>query len=167
MLGIREGRLTGRIRQTSLIPTESITVDALTKPMQSAELLQLLTTGKVTMYIYTSTSKSIEISTPISKKYIFEIFQRQSGYFCASPVFSALVRFFLCLEIFSGWGWTTSPLCNKLQIPHESQARALDTSMENLNSILLRFMVPFFIGSNSVLHSFLPPQAPEGSEVQI
>ena len=55
-------------------------------------------------YIYTSTSKSIEISTPISKKYIFEIFQRQSGYFCASPVFSALVRLILCLEIFSGFG---------------------------------------------------------------
>ena len=50
VLGIREGRLTGRIRQTSLIPTESMTADALTKPMQSPELLQLLTTGKVTIY---------------------------------------------------------------------------------------------------------------------
>eukprot|EP00435_Cladocopium_sp_Y103_P051431 s1017_g16.t1 len=45
VLGIREGRLTGRIRQISLIPTQSMTADALTKPMQSPELLQFLTTG--------------------------------------------------------------------------------------------------------------------------
>lgn len=50
VLGIREGRLTGRTRITSLIPTESMTADALTKPMQSPELLQLLTAGKVTIY---------------------------------------------------------------------------------------------------------------------
>ena len=50
VLGIREGRITGRIRQTTLIPTESMTADALTKPMQSQELLQFLTTGMVTIY---------------------------------------------------------------------------------------------------------------------
>ena len=50
VLGIREGRITGRIRQTTLIPTESMTADALTKPMQSPELLQFLTTGMVTIY---------------------------------------------------------------------------------------------------------------------
>ena len=50
VLGIRETRITGRIRQTTLIPTESMTADALTKPMQSPELLQFLTTGMVTIY---------------------------------------------------------------------------------------------------------------------
>ena len=69
------------------------------------------------------------------------VFLCQSGLFCASPGF-------LCLEIFSGfWGWTTLPLCNKLQIPpHESQARALDRSMENLNSIASGLWFKSFFG---------------------
>ena len=50
VLGIRECRVTGRLRMISLVPTQSMTADALTKPMVSYELLYLLTTGLVNMF---------------------------------------------------------------------------------------------------------------------
>ena len=46
ILGVREARVTGKIRMTILVPTESRVADALAKPMISPGLLQLLlTTG--------------------------------------------------------------------------------------------------------------------------
>ncbi len=50
ILGIREARLTGKIRLMILVPTESMVSDALTKPMLSPGLLMLLTSGKVEIF---------------------------------------------------------------------------------------------------------------------
>ena len=50
VLGIREARLTGKIRLMVLVPTESMVSDALTKPMLSPGLLMLLTSGKVEIF---------------------------------------------------------------------------------------------------------------------
>ena len=45
VLSLRESRLAGRIRWMSLIPTRSMAADALTKPMISPQMMELLTTG--------------------------------------------------------------------------------------------------------------------------
>ena len=45
ILGVREARITGRIRMVVLVPTQSMLADALTKPMLSPGLLHTLTTG--------------------------------------------------------------------------------------------------------------------------
>ena len=50
VLGIREARITGKIRHMVLVPTESMVSDALTKPMLSPGLLMLLTSGKVEIF---------------------------------------------------------------------------------------------------------------------
>lgn len=50
VLGIKESRITGQIRMVVLIPTESMLSDGLTKPMISAGLLLLLTTGLVSLF---------------------------------------------------------------------------------------------------------------------
>ena len=50
ILGIRESRITGKIRMIVLVPTESMVADALTKPMISPGLLMLLTTGKIEIF---------------------------------------------------------------------------------------------------------------------
>eukprot|EP00435_Cladocopium_sp_Y103_P056006 s391_g18.t1 len=50
ILGVRESRVTGKIRMTILVPTESMVADALTKPMISPGLLQLLTTGRIEIF---------------------------------------------------------------------------------------------------------------------
>ena len=50
ILGIREARLCGRIRLFTLVPTQSMLADGLTKPMESPALLLLLSAGKVTMF---------------------------------------------------------------------------------------------------------------------
>ena len=42
--------MTGKIRMTILVPTESMVADALTKPMISPGLLQLLTTGRIEIF---------------------------------------------------------------------------------------------------------------------
>ena len=47
ILSLRESRLSGRIRWMCLVPTESMAADALTKPMQSMQMLKLLTSGIV------------------------------------------------------------------------------------------------------------------------
>ena len=44
VLGLKEARISGRMRFTTIIPTESMTADALTKPMIQDCLLHLLTT---------------------------------------------------------------------------------------------------------------------------
>ena len=50
VLGIREARLCGRIRLFTLVPTQSMLADGLTKPMESHALLLLLSAGKVEMF---------------------------------------------------------------------------------------------------------------------
>lgn len=50
ILGVREARVTGKIRMTILVPTESKVADALTKPMISPGLLQLLTTRRIEIF---------------------------------------------------------------------------------------------------------------------
>ena len=50
VLGIREARLCGRIRLFTLVPTQSMLADGLTKPMESPALLLLLSAGKVEMF---------------------------------------------------------------------------------------------------------------------
>jgi hypothetical protein len=45
VLSLQESRLAGRIRWMSLIPTRSMVADALTKPMLSPQMMELLTTG--------------------------------------------------------------------------------------------------------------------------
>ena len=47
ILAIKEARLAGRIRYTSLVPTESMTADSLTKAMISTCMLLLLSAGVV------------------------------------------------------------------------------------------------------------------------
>ena len=47
ILGIRETRISGRMRLMSLVPTASMVADSLTKPMVSPQLLHLMSTGKV------------------------------------------------------------------------------------------------------------------------
>lgn len=47
VLSIKESRLTGRIRMISLVPTECMTADSLTKAMISPCMMHLLTTGIV------------------------------------------------------------------------------------------------------------------------
>eukprot|EP00438_Fugacium_kawagutii_P029807 Skav231475 [mRNA] locus=scaffold1100:530653:539709:- [translate_table: standard] len=49
VLSLRESRLAGRIRWMALVPTRSMIADALTKPMISAQMMQLLTTGCLTI----------------------------------------------------------------------------------------------------------------------
>ena len=50
VLGIREARITGRVRMVVLVPTESMVADALTKPMISSGLLHVLTTGRFEIF---------------------------------------------------------------------------------------------------------------------
>ena len=50
VLGVKEARITGRIRQVVLIPTECMTSDALTKPLVHKSLLQLMTSGTVSFF---------------------------------------------------------------------------------------------------------------------
>ena len=47
VLSLRESRLAGRIRWMCLVPTRVMVADALTKPMISPQMMQLLTTGTV------------------------------------------------------------------------------------------------------------------------
>lgn len=47
ILGIRETRISGRMRLMSLVPTASMVAGSLTKPMVSTQPLHLLSTGKV------------------------------------------------------------------------------------------------------------------------
>ena len=47
ILGMRETRISGRMRLMSLVLTASMVADALTKPMVSPQLLHLLSAGKV------------------------------------------------------------------------------------------------------------------------
>eukprot|EP00435_Cladocopium_sp_Y103_P019370 s2643_g4.t1 len=49
VLSLRESRLAGRIRWMALVPTRSMAADALTKPMLSSQMMQLLTTGHLTI----------------------------------------------------------------------------------------------------------------------
>ena len=50
VLGIREARLCDRIRRFTLVPTQSMLADGLTKPMEGPALLLLLSAGKVEMF---------------------------------------------------------------------------------------------------------------------
>ena len=47
ILSLRESRLSGRIRWMSLVPTQSMIADCLTKPMISKQIMKLLTTGEI------------------------------------------------------------------------------------------------------------------------
>ena len=58
ILAFREARIQGRVRWIILIPTESMTSDALTKVMTSKPLLELMTTGIV--YFHNKTGHAIE-----------------------------------------------------------------------------------------------------------
>eukprot|EP00435_Cladocopium_sp_Y103_P015804 s1188_g3.t2 len=50
VLGVKEARISGKIRQIVLVPTECMTSDALTKPLIHGSLLQLMTSGTVSFY---------------------------------------------------------------------------------------------------------------------
>lgn len=50
ILGIRETRISGRMRLMTLVPTQSMVADALIKPMVSRQPLGLLSCGKVAFY---------------------------------------------------------------------------------------------------------------------
>ena len=58
ILAFREARIQGRVRWIILIPTESMTSDALTKVMTSKPLLELMTTGIV--YFHNKIGHAIE-----------------------------------------------------------------------------------------------------------
>ena len=47
VLSIKEARISGRLRQIAIVPTECMTADALTKPMISPCLLKLMSSGMV------------------------------------------------------------------------------------------------------------------------
>ena len=47
VLSIKEARISGRLRQIAIVPTECMTADALTKPMTSPCLLKLMSSGIV------------------------------------------------------------------------------------------------------------------------
>ena len=50
VLGVKEARISGKIRQVVLVPTECMTSDSLTKPVVHASMLQLMTSGTVDFY---------------------------------------------------------------------------------------------------------------------
>ncbi len=47
VLGVKEARISGRLRQIAIVPTQCMTADALTKPMTSPCLLKLMSSGIV------------------------------------------------------------------------------------------------------------------------